>query len=183
MISSFYIFKRERRSHSVKGVRNINKSKILIKRKEIIMSTTHLYKYVGTIRSSCYSKKDADALSHIELILHDNEHYYEKPPARIDAFGGLADYIHQLSSTDAEERYLTAEWYYDSNLYLYRIRIPSSNSTIAAKIITQADFLDPAAIIFGPCEYIQTDSPEPMDQEQRNAWAKFIFEHPTTGTV
>jgi hypothetical protein len=54
MISSFYIFKRERRSHSVKGVRNINKSKILIKRKEITIMT-HVYSSIRPKnRSSFY---------------------------------------------------------------------------------------------------------------------------------
>ena len=41
-----------------------------------------------------------------------------------------------IESTDAEERYIKSDWYFDSNLYLYRIEIPGSEVGRPAKILS-----------------------------------------------
>lgn len=99
-----------------------------------------------------------------------------KPPIRISAAGGLADYINAIEWTDAEERYLASDWYFDHLLYLHRIEVPSTEPGKPAKIIAQHDTIDREASIFGPAEYIETDKPEPMDGEQRRAWYAFNAE-------
>lgn len=130
-----------------------------------------LYKYQGTV--SCFSFKDNGHKASADIVLGDI-HDWEKAPTRIEAFGGLAKYISAIEGTDAEERYIKADWYYDRNLYLHRIEIPSSDGRIA-KVITQADFLSDELVVFGPQDYIETDSPEPMDREQSAAWCEYRF--------
>jgi len=130
-----------------------------------------LYKYQGTISSlTCKGGKAT------EIILYDiNDE--SKAPARLEVFGGLAKYIYEIEMTDAEERYLKADYFFDSNLFLHRIQIPSSNEFIPAKVITQADFLSDELTVFGPQDFIETDSPEPMDHEQSVAWCEFRINH------
>lgn len=132
-----------------------------------------LYKYQGTVSS--FSFKDNGYKASADIVLGDINDS-DKAPTRIEAFGGLAKYINDIEWTDVEERYINANWYYDSNLYLHRIEIPTKDGRIA-KIITQADFLSDELVIFGPQEYIDTDSPEPMDSEQSAAWYEFRFNH------
>ena len=130
-----------------------------------------LYKYQGKISSLTFREGKAT-----EIILYDlNDE--SKAPTRLEVFGGLAKYIYDIEMTDAEERYLKADYYFDSNLFLHRIEIPSSNGYIPAKVITQADFLSNELAVFGPQDYIETDSPEPMDNEQSIAWCKFRINH------
>ena len=131
-----------------------------------------LYKYTGSVSSYSYIKRTPDSLSGADLILKDL-YDDDKAPIRIEAFGGLADYIDAIECTDAEERYLSANWYYDSNLFLLRIEIPSIEPGNPAKIIAQHDALDRYAFIFGPVDYIETSRPEPMNDEQCSAWYKF----------
>ena len=76
-----------------------------------------LYKYTGTVSAHCYRRNNPNALPFMELVLSDL-HDDDKAPIKIEAVGGLADYINAIEGTDAEERYLTADWYYDSLLYL-----------------------------------------------------------------
>lgn len=130
-----------------------------------------LYKYHGTISSLTFKGGKAT-----EIILYDiNDE--NKSPTRLEVFGGLAKYIYDIEMTDTEERYLKADYYFDSNLFLHRIEIPSSNGYMQAKVITQADFLSNELIIFGPQDYIETDSPEPMDNKQSIAWCEFRIKH------
>ena len=131
-----------------------------------------LYKYTGTISSFSYRRNNPNALPFSDLDLFDlNDD--SKAPVRIEAIGGLADYINAIEGTDAEERYLTADWYYDNLLYLHRIEIPSTVPGKPAKIIAQHDPIEPNVTIFGPSEYIETSKPEPMNNEQRAAWLSF----------
>jgi len=132
-----------------------------------------LYKYQGTV--SKFSFKDNRHKAKVDIILGDISDW-DKAPIRIEAFGALAKYINEIEWTDAEERYIKANWYYDSNLYLHRIEIPTKDGRIA-KVITQADILSDELVIFGPQEYIETDSPEPMDSNQSAAWYEFRFNH------
>lgn len=78
--------------------------------------------------------------------------------------------------TDAEERYIQSDWYYNRNLFLRRIDAPNSGS-IPAKVTTQADFLSDELVLFGPQDYIETDSLEPMNNEQHTAWLRYRSEH------
>ena len=134
-----------------------------------------LYKYTGTVSSTCYRRNNPNALPFLQLELYDM-HDDDKAPIRIEALGGLADYIHAIEGTDAEERYLTANWYYDSLLYLHRIEIPSTDPNRPAKIIAQHDAIEPAATIFGPADYIEAPTPGPMDSEQFHAWCLYDAE-------
>ena len=131
-----------------------------------------LYKYTGTVSSLSYHKNSRDALPFIDLILSDLDDD-DKAPVRIEAVGGLADYISAIEGTDAEERYITADWYYDSLFYLHRIEIPSTEPGKPAKIIAQHEPIEPGVSIFGPADYIETNKPEPMNNEQRAAWFSF----------
>ncbi len=135
------------------------------------------YKYTGTI--SGYSFNPGGCGS-VDLRLYDITDD-KKPPVRLEAFGPLAKYIHAIEGTDAEERYIKADWYYDRNLYLTGIVIPSSGSPIPAKIITQTE---PGANmelkIFGPEEYIEEPNPAPMTMEQLLAWNEFHTNQSTT---
>ena len=132
-----------------------------------------LYKYTGTVSSFSYRRNNPNALPFSDLVLFD---LYDdnKAPVRIEAMGGLADYLKEIEWTDAEERYITSDWYYDSNLFLHRIEIPSKDPGKAAKIIAQHDAIEPCVSIFGPTEYIETRKPDPMSSEQRAAWFAFL---------
>ena len=131
-----------------------------------------LYKYTGTISVFSYRRNNPNALPFATLDLYDMNDD-DKAPIRIEATGGLADYIQAIEWTDAEERYLTAEWYYDKLLYLHRIEIPSTEPGNPAKIIAQHDPIEPTASIFGPADYIETSKPGPMDNEQLHAWCAY----------
>lgn len=131
-----------------------------------------LYKYIGGIDSFSYRRNSPDAVPVVDMILSDIDDD-DKAPTRITAIGGLADYITGIEWTDAEERYLTANWYYDSNLHLFRIEVPSTEPGKPAKIIAQHKANDREASIFSPSEYIETSKPEPMDDEQLRAWYDF----------
>lgn len=122
-----------------------------------------LYKYTGTVSSTCYRRNNPNALPFLDLVLYDM-HDDDKAPIRIEALGGLADYINAIEGTDAEERYLTADWYFDSLLYLHRIEIPSTDPWRPAKIIAQHDAIEPTASIFGPSDYIDEPKPRPHGQ-------------------
>lgn len=131
-----------------------------------------LFKYQGTVGEIGF--KDNGYKASANLVLDDIGDW-DKAPVRIEAFGGLANYINEIGCTDAEERYIKADWYYDRNLYLRRIEIPSSNELIPAKVITQDDWLSDDLVIFGPQEYIETDVPEPMNHEQNVAWCNYKY--------
>ncbi len=132
-----------------------------------------LYKYRGTVAQISFNSKGCGTA---DLILGDISDW-DKPPVRVTAHGALAKYIYEIGMTDAEERYIASDWYYDRNLFLYRIEVPSSNELIPAKVITSADFLSGELAVFGPQEYIETSEPEPMDSEQVKAWYEYRWSH------
>jgi hypothetical protein len=134
---------------------------------------SQLYKYQGSVSS--FSFTDNGHKASAEIVLGDIRDW-DKAPTRIEAFGGLAKYINAIEGTDAEERYIKSDWYFDRNLYLHRIEIPTNDGRIA-KVITQADFLADELVVFGPHDYIETDEPEPMDGEQSAAWYNFRINH------
>ena len=100
-----------------------------------------LYKYTGGISSFSYRRNSPEAVPSVDMILYDiNDD--DKAPIRISAAGGLADYINAIEWTDAEERYLSSDWYFDNLLYLHRIEVPSTEPGKPAKIIAQHDAID-----------------------------------------
>lgn len=130
---------------------------------------TKLYTYHGTISSMTAQNGTAR-----EIILHDLKDD-DKAPTRLSVWGGLAKYIHDLEGTDAEERYMDSDYYFDRNLTLVRIEVPSITPGIPAKVITQRADWDTEPIIFGPSEYVEDPEPEQMDKEQLAAWLKWKY--------
>ena len=145
------------------------------KTKQGVHPMKKLYKYTGTVSGFSYRRNNPNALPFLDLVLCDLSDD-DKAPIRIEALGGLADYINAIEGTDAEERYLTADWYFDSLLYLHRIEIPSTEPWRPAKIIAQHDAIEPTATIFGPADYIKEPKPGPMDSEQYHAWCAYNYE-------
>lgn len=130
-----------------------------------------LYKYTGTVESMSYRPRPG-TLPSVDLVLSDlwND---DKAPVAITAMGGLADYINAIQWTDAEERYISANWYYDRTLCLHHIEIPSADPSRPAKIIAQHEFNDPTVSVYGPTGYVETRKPKPMSDEQLTAWYSF----------
>lgn len=122
-----------------------------------------LYKYTGTISEVSFRNRTA-----CDIKLYDMNDR-DKAPTRLEVFGALGKYILDIEGTDAEERYIKSEWYFDSNLYLRRIEVPSVGDW-PAKIITQSpDDIDQLEI-FGEREYIETSKPKSMPGEEVNRW-------------
>ena len=111
-----------------------------------------------------------------EITLYDSSDD-SKAPTRLNIYGDLAKYIYELEMTDAEERYLDADYMYEWNLTLVRIEIPSNVPSIPAKIIAQRELPERSIVIFGPQEYINTPEPGPMSKEQHLAWLKWRNEN------
>ena len=91
-----------------------------------------LYKYSGTIEELAVER---GRISYIKLF---DVTDFDKAPTRLEVFGALGKYIEAIEGTDAEERYIKSDWYFDSNLYLRRIEIPGGEVGRPAKIITQS---------------------------------------------
>ena len=126
-----------------------------------------LYKYSGTIEEFAVER---GRISYIKLF---DVTDLDKAPTRLEVFGALSKYIEAIESTDAEERYIKSDWYFDSNLYLHRIEIPGGEVGRHAKIITQSpDNIDQLEI-FGQQDYIQTSKPESMSAKELNRWYKW----------
>ena len=118
-----------------------------------------LYRYHGSISGMMAQGQTAR-----EITLYDNNDD-RQAPTRLNVYGDLAKYIYELEMTDAEERYLDVDYYYDRLLTLVRIEIPSVNPNIPAKVITRQELPKMGIAIFGAQEYINTPEPEPMSQE------------------
>lgn len=124
-----------------------------------------LYKYSGTIEELAVER---GRISYIKLF---DVTDFDKAPTRLEVFGALGKYIEAIEGTDAEERYIKSDWYFDSNLYLRRIEIPSGEVGRPAKIITQSpDNIDQLEI-FGQQDYIQTSKPESMSCKEIYRWS------------
>ena len=80
-----------------------------------------LYKYTGTISEVSFRNRTA-----CDIKLYDMNDR-DKAPTRLEVFGALGKYILDIEGTDAEERYIKSDWYFDSNLYLRRIEVPGEN--------------------------------------------------------
>jgi len=130
-----------------------------------------LYKYHGTI-----SEMEAFRRTAKEIILHDMSNEAQAP-ARLGVGGGLARYIYEIEMTDAEERYIASDWYFDRTLYIRYIEVPSKNPAIPSKVIAQDEPWSEETVIFGPEGYIEDSEPEPMSAEQFTAWRMWRSEH------
>lgn len=129
-----------------------------------------LYKYFGNISAM-------ESTGPAEFIMLEELYNREKAPVCLMVYGALAKYIYDIEMTDAEERYLNANWYYDRSLYLRRIEIPSTSPNLPAKVITQEVYHSDKLIIFGPEEYIKTSNPKPMSKEAFQAWMRWKAEN------
>lgn len=118
-----------------------------------------LYKYTGTISEVSFRNRTA-----CDIKLYDMNDR-DKAPTRLEVFGALGKYILDIEGTDAEERYIPNDFYFDDNLYLWRIEVPGGCDW-PAKIITQSpDDIDQLEI-FGQQDYIKTSKPESMSREE-----------------
>lgn len=103
-----------------------------------------LYKYTGTISEVSFRNRTA-----CDIKLYDMNDR-DKAPTRLEVFGALGKYILDIEGTDAEERYIPNVFYFDDNLYLWRIEIPGGEVGRPAKIITQSpDNIDQLEIFGG----------------------------------
>ena len=118
-----------------------------------------LYKYTGTISEVSFRNRTA-----CDIKLYDMNDR-DKAPTRLEVFGALGKYILDIEGTDAEERYIPNDFYFDDNLYLWRIEVPGGCDW-PAKIITQSpDDIDQLEI-FGEQNHIKTSKPESMSREE-----------------
>ena len=118
-----------------------------------------LYKYTGTISEVSFRNRTV-----CDIKLYDMNDR-DKAPTRLEVFGALGKYILDVEGTDAEERYIPNDFYFDDNLYLWRIEVPGGCDW-PAKIITQSpDDIDQLEI-FGQQDYIKTSKPESMSREE-----------------
>lgn len=129
-----------------------------------------LYSYKGTLSEL----NNGDN----EIILSDvwND---EQPPIKIRANKALHEYLWSRSCTDAEERYIKANWVYDRCLLLQYIEIPSLRPGWPAKVIANADptRVSMDMLIFGPTDLINSDDLEPMSREELLRWESFRAQH------
>lgn len=72
------------------------------------------YKYSGTIAAM-----GCDGNRHVEYIKLFDMTDFDKAPTRLEVFGALAQYIYKIEGTDAEERYIKSDWFFDDNLLLH----------------------------------------------------------------
>lgn len=68
-----------------------------------------LYKYSGTIEELAVER---GRISYIKLF---DVTDFDKAPTRLEVFGALGKYIEAIEGTDAEERYIKSDWYFDSS--------------------------------------------------------------------
>ena len=116
-----------------------------------------IFEYVGTIGVSSDGCRD---------IILDDIRDWNKAPMRLTVTSpAMAKYLEDRSWTDAEERYINAVWYFDRNLFLRRMEIPSTDERIPAK----AFFIDDMSgemLRFGPADLIDDARPGPMDRDE-----------------
>ncbi len=135
-----------------------------------------LYEYKGTVSSISYHKAPGAIVGGADLVLHEmfND---EKAPIKIEAVGGIAEYVRNIENTDAEERYIDSTWCYDENLMLQRIEVPGDKEGTPAKVITNDGFLSDDIQIFGPQDFIDEPNPESMSRDEMIRMFHFADDH------
>lgn len=129
------------------------------------------YKYSGTIAAM-----GCDGNRHVEYIKLFDMTDFDKAPTRLEVFGALAQYIYKIEGTDAEERYIKSDWFFDDNLLLQRIEIPGDANRPAKISAQNPDNFDQLEI-FGQQDYIQTDKPASMPGEEWYRWVMWEREN------
>ena len=136
-----------------------------------------LFKYTGTVYCLTIRNGVADTVT---LYNSGDE---SVAPVRLDVRGALANYLRDFESTDAEERYMPLNWYFDFNMLLRRIEVPghatpdSGLSGFPAKVVTQSLDEPDELIWFGPHKFINELAPLPMDFKDRCDWFDWEKEH------
>lgn len=127
-----------------------------------------LFRYTGLIAvSESYAKQ-------VKSIIIADLHDASKAPTRLEVLGDMREYIYELEGTDAEERYINADYCYDSNLFLRRIEIPGKKTGIPAKVIA-INFSSYTMAIFGQREFLETDEPESMSPEEYQNYLDYLI--------
>jgi len=78
-----------------------------------------LYKYSGTIEELAVER---GRISYIKLF---DVTDFDKAPTRLEVFGALGKYIEAIEGTDAEERYIKSDWYFDCTCICAALRFPA----------------------------------------------------------
>lgn len=129
---------------------------------------SRIYSYEGTIGVSADGCRD--------IILDDIRDDAKAPVRLTVTCPPMALYLEERGWTDCEERYLPAVWFFDRNLFLMGMIIPSvDNPDVPAKGFV-CDGMELRR--FGPEGYIETDQPEAMSRSEyfeyldavRSAW-------------
>ena len=136
-----------------------------------------IYSCKGTVSRIGY-----DAEKRVDYFVVDCLRDDKTPPVWMQPCHDIGKYLIERDWTDVEERYIDAIWYYDSNLFLRWIEIPSTNPRIPAKVIamdmTSASYEGYGTVtIFGPQDYIEVSQPEPMTAEQFAEWNRWKWAH------
>ena len=129
----------------------------------------NIFNYYGTIWSTC----EEPSKSGVDIILYDPAQEHTKAPVRITAYGGLAEYVKNLISTDDEEKYMNAFWFYDSNLFLHKIVYYDLTARKILKVVTTDSPFAKECTFFGSKEFLNTKEPEPLDTKTVEAYIAF----------
>lgn len=108
-------------------------------KKENIMN----YIYIGNDSGHSITPENPDKIT---VFLHDPSDS-KKPPAMLNAYGTLAQYIRELSDTDCEERNMRKRFYYNGLCVLQKVEVLDYKSAKhVVKTVTEgssfAEFID-----------------------------------------
>ena len=98
------------------------------------------YMYIGNASGHSTNPSEPNTLT---VFLHDPDEA-KKPPVMLTAHGTLAQYIHELSCTDHEEKYMRKRFHYNSFCVLQKVEVLDYKSfTHAVKTVTEgSDFTE-----------------------------------------
>ena len=108
-------------------------------KKEYIMN----YMYIGNVSGHSTNPSEPDTLT---VFLHDPDEK-KKAPVMLTAHGTLAQYIHELSCADHEEKYMRKRFHYNGFCVLQKVDVLDyKSSTHAVKTVTEgsdfSEFID-----------------------------------------
>lgn len=136
-----------------------------------------LYKYTGNISSHSISKTPS-GITNMDMMV-DDLWDRDKAPARLQAWGEMAEYLDELFNTDREEKYLQKDIFFDELLTVKYVVIralekdPDAAYPIPAKVIATSPqpVLPDVITVFGDQEFIDTCKPMPMTRDE---WGRFL---------